>query len=207
MPEVRKIQRAGNSLLIIFDDGSRKLAVPTGGSIWIPGIGGYDPTNPDPDPGTEPPPAGGDGKFITPFNWNQVSSEYGPRNGRVHQGIDFGLNGVTSGVDIVAAYDGTVEVATRGHGNQDGSGFGNYVRLNHGVIQGVTLRTVYAHMLAPGALVNQGDTVNRGQVIGKVGNTGNSYGAHLHWETHEGNISYSNPGSHRNPRNFMQKYG
>lgn len=215
MPEPRSLHPFGNGFMVLFDDGSKKHATPTGGSLWLFAGGGAQ-TGPGPGPGPTP---GGDGKFVAPFSFeNDVSSEYGPRSGRVHQGIDFGYGAALEGADIHAAFSGEVIVAETGHYTFDGSGFGNHVIINHGVIAGVPgvreqqqVFTVYGHMLAPGALVSVGQTVSTGDLLGKVGNTGNSYGAHLHWETHiaapGGNISWSNPGSHMNPRDFMVRYG
>ena len=57
------------------------------------------------------------------------------------------------------------------------SSYGNYCIINHG--NGYA--TLYAHQKQL-PLVKVGDTVSKGQVIGYVGNTGNSYGAHLHFE-------------------------
>ena len=86
-----------------------------------------------------------------------------------HNGVDIAA---ASGTPIKAAADGVV-VNTDTVANDDG--FGNRVILKHPDGRA----TVYAHMVAP-APVKVGQSVKRGQVIGKVGNTGKSYGAHLH---------------------------
>ncbi len=86
-----------------------------------------------------------------------------------HNGVDIAA---ASGTPIKAAADGVV-VNTDTVANDDG--FGNRVILKHPDGRA----TVYAHMFAP-APVKVGQSVKRGQVIGKVGNTGKSYGAHLH---------------------------
>ncbi|WP_433790847.1 M23 family metallopeptidase [Actinoplanes sp. CA-252034] len=72
---------------------------------------------------------------------------------------------------ILASYGG--KVVNKGYTN----GGGNGVRIDHGN----GWQTLYLHMVAPAA-VNEGDTVSRGQQIGKVGNTGSSSAAHLHYE-------------------------
>lgn len=199
-----RVFREGNLLVILDDDGGRTLAYPGPGGDWFVKavVGGPDPGDPEPD------------GFRQPFPYSCVSSEYGPRSGRVHQGIDFSSNGTgeaSPGADILAAFGGTVTRAETGHTNLDGSGFGNVVIINHGVINGRQIYTVYGHMVAPGALVTVGQVVAKGELLGRVGNTGGSYGAHLHWETHlanpGGGISWSNPGTHLNPRNFMAVYG
>ncbi len=102
----------------------------------------------------------------------KVTSPFGQRRLGNHKGIDIsGAN--ASGKLIVAGASGTVIKAGWNNG-----GYGNYVVIDHG--NGV--ETLYAHMLNNSIMVNVGDVVQRGQTIGRVGNTGNSFGAHLHFE-------------------------
>lgn len=136
------------------------------------------------------------GNFQWPFSLDTVTSEYGPRWGRIHEGIDFGNPPAVAGAPIIAAGDGTIAV------NTFSAGWGNYVRITHTLTGGQQVSTLYAHMNAPG-LPPVGSTVEKGDVIGYVGNTGNSFGAHLHFETWM-STSY---GSHVNPRDFMAAYG
>lgn len=136
-----------------------------------------------PGPGPTPTPGGA---FSWPFPTSSVTSEYGPRNGRMHQGIDFGQ---AEGTPIPAANTGTVI------GNGYGGGTGYYVDLNHG--GGIVTRSF--HMVVPSELAI-GAVVSKGQMIGRVGNTGNSFGDHLHWETIVNGV-------HQNPRDFMATYG
>ena len=87
-----------------------------------------------------------------------------------HNGIDIA---VAQGTHIKAAADGVVVNAdTVAHND----GFGNRVILRHADGRA----TLYAHMVSA-APVKVGQAVKRGEVIGKVGNTGLSYGAHLHF--------------------------
>lgn len=137
------------------------------------------------------------GNFQWPFDLGSVSSEYGPRDGGFHEGIDFALPDAPSGAPIIAAGDGEVVEAVTLH-----AGWGNYVRLVHELPGGDVVSTLYAHMINPPP-VSVGQTVTKGDVIGHVGNTGNSFGAHLHWETWAGTTF----GSHMNPRDFMALYG
>ncbi|APE27536.1 M23 family metallopeptidase [Aurantiacibacter gangjinensis] len=102
-----------------------------------------------------------------------ISSRYGMRRHpilgyrRMHGGVDF--RGRT-GTPIYAATDGTVNFAGRN------GGFGNFVRIRHGG----GLSTGYAHMSR--IAVQNGQRVERGQVIGYIGSTGLSTGPHLHYE-------------------------
>ncbi len=101
-----------------------------------------------------------------------VTSPYGSRSLGYHRGIDIS-GGNASGKLIVAGASGTVTEAGWSTG-----GYGNYVKISHG--NGV--ETLYAHMLDNSVLVSVGDQVLKGQTIGRVGNTGYSFGAHLHFE-------------------------
>ena len=195
----------GSHMAVIIE-GERYLATPTTNSqLWIL-------TGAEAGPGTGEP-GTGDQTFDWPFDPNTtVTSEYGPRNGRIHQGIDFGQGGVTDGSDIHAAAQGTiVNCVTGKYNDTSGSGgWGNFVVIDHGVVGDRQLYTLYAHMKYPGPIVELNDVVEKWQILGYVNNTGNSYGSHLHWETHIANIggiwTSTNPGTHVNPRTFMATY-
>ncbi|MDR0916980.1 MAG: peptidoglycan DD-metalloendopeptidase family protein [Oscillospiraceae bacterium] len=104
--------------------------------------------------------------YVTSFySINRVHPIYGYI--RKHSGVDIGA---AYGTDILAADSGTVIVA----GYQ--SSYGNYVVINHG--NGMT--TLYAHQSR--IVVKVGQAVSKGDVIGKVGSTGDSTGPHLHFE-------------------------
>jgi murein DD-endopeptidase MepM/ murein hydrolase activator NlpD len=109
-----------------------------------------------------------------------VTSEYGPRWGRVHRGID---QGASTGTPIGAAKAGRVIFA----GWQ--GGYGNLTLIDHG-----DAVTAYAHQSR--FAVGQGAQVSRGQTIGYVGSTGNSTGPHLHLEIRVN-------GSAVNPRQYL----
>ncbi|MGN0517478.1 MAG: peptidoglycan DD-metalloendopeptidase family protein [Acutalibacteraceae bacterium] len=110
------------------------------------------------------------GEFIWPVPYTRnITSYFAERWGRMHRGIDIAISGCY-GQDIVAADGGVVEEA---YYVWD---YGNHVIINHG--NGV--RTLYAH--ASELYVSEGDLVYRGQPIAAIGDTGDSYGAHLHFE-------------------------
>lgn len=115
-------------------------------------------------------PIRGGGRFIWPVN-GTVTSGFGYRVGpgitRFHQGLDIGA---PSGTPIRASGSGTVILA--GYNG----GYGNYTCIDHGG----AVSTCYAHQSA--IHVGVGQHVSQGQVIGLVGNTGYSFGAHLHFE-------------------------
>lgn len=121
------------------------------------------------------------GSMVHPASGTILSRvDDGCGNTRNHQGIDISYNG---GTPIVAAYAGTV--TTR----QYSASYGNYMVIAHP--GGYT--TLYAHMAAAGS-VAPGQPVSTGQSIGVVGNTGNSTGAHLHFEMRRNGVNIANGG-------------
>jgi murein DD-endopeptidase MepM/ murein hydrolase activator NlpD len=125
-----------------------------------------DPPAPDPSAGSWTRPVGG-----------HVTSLYGPRWGRNHNGVDLAGSVATT---VVASRDGiVVHVTSSCHPTNSfgcGGGFGNYVTVAHAD----GFATIYAHLTA--ASVGTGQSVAAGQSVGTVGNSGSSYGAHLHFE-------------------------
>lgn len=117
-----------------------------------------------------------------------------------HKGIDIAAAG---GSNVIAAKNGTVIYPKAGdtgncvEGNKScGGSFGNYVIIQHEDGN----YTVYAHMQTHSLRVQAGDSVVQGQVIGKVGSTGNSTGNHLHFEVRVGGSSSANA---QQPLNFV----
>ncbi len=109
----------------------------------------------------------------------RISSTFGQRWGTLHKGIDI-ANGAAYGHSIVAAADGTVIYSNTS--NSWGGGYGYYCMVDHGKdAQGRQIVTLYAHMSRNNSYVGQKVTGGK-TVLGKIGSTGNSYGAHLHFE-------------------------
>lgn len=106
-------------------------------------------------------------KLIWPVR-GKLSSRFGPRNGRGHDGIDIPAK---TGTPIVAAAAGRVIHSGRGLGD-----YGRVVIVKH---EGY-YSTVYAHNRRN--RVEKGDFVEKGEVIGEVGSSGNASGPHVHFE-------------------------
>ena len=118
----------------------------------------------------------------------RMASGYGMRihpiykTAKMHSGMDFTA---PVGTEIHATGNGTV--ITVGFGDR---GYGNHVILNHGF----SYQTLYGHMSK--IVVRPGQKLNRGDLIGYVGNSGTSTGPHLHYEVHK----------NRNPVNPINFY-
>ena len=107
--------------------------------------------------------------FCMPTPSRVVTSNFGARWGRQHEGIDIK---VYIGDTIRAAFDGKVRIV-----RYEANGYGNYVVIRHNN----GLETIYGHMSKH--LVAENEHVRAGDPIGLGGNTGRSTGSHLHFET------------------------
>lgn len=135
----------------------------------------------------------GDGISTGTFVWpvpgcTNIYSDYGKRDGEYHSGIDIS-NGNCNGLPIIASDGGTV-IAINNTGR--GTTYGMYVLIDHGNGH----QTMYAHCSK--VLVSVGQKVAQGEVIARVGNTGNSTGPHLHFEMRVN-------GKHVDPKPFVRK--
>jgi murein DD-endopeptidase MepM/ murein hydrolase activator NlpD len=128
----------------------------------------------------ETPPLIGLGNFKYPVR-GRLTSRFGPRWGRMHNGIDLAA---PTGTKIYAADGGKVVSA-----GWAGS-LGYTVKIDHGANR----QTVYGHCSK--LFVKAGDKVYQGQHIANVGNTGNSTGSHLHFEVHINGVV-------KNPLNYL----
>ena len=126
--------------------------------------------------------------IANPTPGHSVSSNFGPRRdpfiGRLahHSGMDFRA---PTGASVLSAGAGTV-ISAGWNG-----GYGRMVEIDHGR----ELTTRYAHM--SNILVQEGDRVEKGTIVGKVGSTGRSTGPHLHFEVRRG-------GNAVDPRPFLR---
>lgn len=200
-----RIERAGN--LLMFNSGiSTLIAVPNGNGTWIMNADFDPPDPPDPEPGD----------FSWPYEptWlHYVSSEFGPRSGRFHEGMDFAGGPASHNNFIPAIGNGTVTLS------QYYGAFGNCIIIKLDTV-GSGSRDFYmlaAHMVAVSSF-GVGDDVDKDDNIGRVNNTGSSFGSHLHMEIHRTmpgaglvwdnlNPSYSSPRTAMNPRQFFTAFG
>ena len=109
-----------------------------------------------------------DPRMIWPVD-GPVISHFGKRHGRAHQGVDIKA---PMGTPIRAALAGVVVSSSWQHG------YGLTVVVKH-----PAGKTLYAHLQR--SLVKRGNAVRQGQLIGRVGKTGNAEGAHLHFESRD----------------------
>lgn len=107
--------------------------------------------------------------FHMPTPSTKITSPFGPRWRRMHNGLDLKVN---IGDTIVAAFDGKVRIV-----RYERRGYGKYVVIRHDN----GLETIYGHLSKQ--LVEENQLVKAGEVIGLGGNTGRSTGSHLHFET------------------------
>jgi Meckel syndrome type 1 protein len=172
---VRTVEQAGQEL-------AGQGQVQGGGDVGTPGTStpsapGNTVSTPAPAPTGQ---ACGSSTISSPVN-GTVTSGFGPRGGRNHDGLDIAA---PTGTPVRAAACGTVSLA----GQQ--SGYGNIVCVTHTS----QFSTCYAHLSRFG--VSNGARVQQGQVIGYVGCTGSCTGPHLHFETRVG-------GEPQNPTTYL----
>ncbi|MBA4505242.1 M23 family metallopeptidase [Corynebacterium sanguinis] len=119
-----------------------------------------------------------DGRTVVTPATGRLSSGFGPRGGRIHQGIDIAND---SGSPIYAVMDGTVINAG------PAQGFGNWVVIKH---DGGEV-SVYGHMR--NYSVSVGQRVSAGEQIAQIGNEGRSTGPHLHFEIRPDGVTPVDP--------------
>lgn len=128
--------------------------------------------------------------FIRPVG-GPITSPFGYRTHPIFHSRIF-----HSGIDIGAGYGNPVKASNTGKVIMAGwyGGYGKVVIIDHGVVRGQPITTLYGHLSTIN--VSQGQKVSQGQTIGRVGSTGYSTGPHLHFEVRV-------KGQPRNPLNFI----
>lgn len=174
---VKYLSVVGNGIRIIYVDGQVVDSYPDGRGQFIPsrqvaGDGGEPPVDPpDPEPG----------EWSHPLPGSIITSPWGPRQGDFHYGCDFAYVGGRLG-DVLAPTEMVIDVAD---GTSNASA-GYYVSARS--TDGAYTFKFY-HMSAGSLTVTPGQTVAKGTKIGVEGNTGNSFGAHLHFEMFAGALN------------------
>lgn len=164
--DVTKV-RVGQVLFIPGGKRSKKVEVVLGETPSNPPTRQNPPTPPNPEP---PAASGACSPTAISLIWplsGTLTSTFGTRNGRQHDGIDISD---PIGTAILAAADGTVIFADRL------GGYGLIIILKH---EG-DVKTIYAHNRKN--FVQKGDIVKQGDKIAELGNSGNATGPHLHFE-------------------------
>nr|WP_244871678.1 M23 family metallopeptidase [Catellatospora sp. TT07R-123] len=124
--------------------------------------------------------------WVLPLHGYTLSSGFGMRWGAWHKGLD--LAGMPEGTPYAAVHDGTVVQAGWN------GGYGYSIMIDHGG----GLQTLYGH--SSRILVKEGQQVHAGDVIGRIGNTGQSFGTHLHLEIHVNGLA-------QNPMTWFARHG
>lgn len=128
-----------------------------------------------------------------PLDEHIITAGWMYNDGSAHNAIDLRA---TVGKPVYAAEDGTVNWVQRwdGHTKTGNQSYGNLVRIRHADYNGQALETYYAHLSR--TCVANGEKVAEGQLIGYSGDSGNCFGAHLHFEVRVARVRY-------NPLNWL----
>lgn len=138
--------------------------------------------------------------FLWPApGFSYISSPYGWRWGRMHNGIDIGDAGIGGGTavatkagTVISVYNSCPDDYPKSYSCGHNGGYGNYVVISHDG----TYSSVYAHLRY--ATVSVGQYVEAGQQIGVIGCTGHSTGDHLHFEIRANGVA-------QNPLNYVYR--
>lgn len=197
MPNATHVEMSSTGMIVFYDDGSRVVARKTASGLWIlprPASGGSGGGAPSSGTWDYPFPA----KAITP------GRSFEPQAGAegFHWGHDYGYPPATAGAVIKwTGPDGAI-VKNAGWEIIGGDGNGAQILFRGSKKYGdVVLQ--YAHMASRSPLADKiGQTIKNGDIIGYIGNTGNSFGAHLHWQINPaGNLSNA---AAINPKLFIE---
>ncbi|MGB9819348.1 MAG: peptidoglycan DD-metalloendopeptidase family protein [Thermovenabulum sp.] len=124
----------------------------------------------------------GSGRFLWPLTGN-ITSPFGKRGRDYHEGIDIGSS---YGTPVRASNSGVVVFSGRN------GAYGNLVIIDHGG----GIQTYYAHLSS--ILVSEGQKVEKGSIVGRVGSTGRTTGPHLHFEVRVNGVP-------KNPITYLNK--
>lgn len=194
MAKIRYVSKAGGLMLARFDDDSQQTLLPSSNGLWL-GSGAYveppppETTEPEPTP-TEPAPEPTGGAWTHPLPRGVVTSGYGPRDGQLHSGADISTPKADlygPGDPIVAPCDLLITVAYEE--GQSGAFWmgGSYVKGH--TRSGTPYSLTFIHMYQGSVRVKPNQIVSKGTILGIEGNSGNSFGSHLHLEIWNGHMA------------------
>lgn len=193
MVKLNRLERQGNGVLVLLDNGDRIMCYPVPGGGWMPR--GHQPfadvePEPDPDP-EEPDPT--PGAFAWPFDHGSIAGGAGGPNETGenwpggtssdrpnHTGRDWGVGRAQAGADVLCIGAGVVSQIYKTSYSPYGGGY--EVTVDHGTLSdGNRYWSQYAHMQYQSNWhLGVGSAVRLGTRLGNIGSTGNSTGAHLH---------------------------
>ena len=141
-------------------------------------------------------------QIVSNFGYNNATYDESSKMiiDNYHRGIDL----ISQNVNVIAVNDGIVINSTLDQNNNK-SGYGNYVVIKHNDGN----YTLYAHLQYESITVKTDDAVSQGQIIGKIGQTGNTYGPHFPFEVRKGYNYYNacvNPEDYLNDNKTLIKY-
>jgi murein DD-endopeptidase MepM/ murein hydrolase activator NlpD len=134
------------------------------------------------------------GVWVKPVAYGSISSGFGRRSRPTdgastnHKGIDYA---VPIGTSVRATRAGTVKILSQGS-----IGYGHYIIIEHGTINGQKMQSLYAHLSR--AIARNGAKVQAGDIIGLSGASGNVTGPHLHFEIRRNGVAV-------NPLNYVSR--
>lgn len=134
------------------------------------------------------------GVWVKPVAYGTISSGFGRRSrptkgaSTYHKGVDYA---VPTGTAVRATMAGTVRLLSQGS-----IGWGHYIIIDHGTVNGKKMQSLYAHLSR--AIARNGAKVQAGDTIGLSGASGNVTGPHLHFEIHQNGVP-------TNPLNYVSR--
>lgn len=125
---------------------------------------------------------------IYPLKFVGITSAFRPAHRPNHTGVDFGWNRNHGGPnhDLIAVCDAKIIAIKDGIADGKGTSYGNYILMQS--TKSGKYSFLYGHILKGSLKVKVGDIVKEGQVLAKMGNSGNSTGTHLHFEVRINNV-------------------
>lgn len=180
MSAINYVRNNGGTVTAYMSDGSTVMLYPGTNGVFIPVKTIEDPPPPPPEP-VEPPPPVPSG-WASPLPGARLTSGYGHRSLGFHAGIDLSTGG---GRAVLAPANMKITVAKEA-GTGGLADAGSYVKGH--TIEGTPYTFNFFHMVPGSIAVRVGQVVAVGTKLGVEGNSGYSFGAHLHFEIWNGHL-------------------